>query len=137
MVIAQQPLAARLLAAAAGGAVLLAVAQKFSGGGRQRADTPSGQRFGSGPHSKTACRATRPIVKTLAEISQQLRAAAEDENWSIDRSRVSCHIGQAASAASDRRYPDAVRESSRAIRIMMDESRCRQEGADRPDSASP
>ena len=114
-------LAAFLGAAASG---VTALVQHFGTNGRGDI-IPENRRFGRGPY--VACDSTPnpDLLKRLADISQQLREAAANENWSIDCGDFDTHLARADAAAQAANLADAAREHLLAIMFMMAQLRMR------------
>lgn len=83
----------------------------------------TGGRYGKGPHTSRHCTANSRMVGDLAKIAAQLREAAAEENWSIDRQRFDDDIHEAEAAAHDKNHATAVRAYCHAISFLMSELR--------------
>lgn len=86
----------------------------------ERTKVPAGQ-LGRGPYRSWECPPTQAIVSELASVLEQLRAAAVDEDWTIDWSRLEELKRTADQAAARRDFPTAARGYSHAVQFMVRE----------------
>jgi serine/threonine protein phosphatase PrpC len=84
---------------------------------------PDGQPLGHGPYVACQCEPNAQVVGRLGEVTQQLRNAAADGDWSVFWDQFNAFEAHAAAAAKSADYVQAVREYGHAIISMMDQLR--------------
>ena len=104
-------------------AVGLIAALRNFGNGREPRLLPPGATLGKGPHRSCKCAPSAETVETLSHITDQLRDAASEGQWSLNRAEFDRHLQQAAEAVEHQNYPLAVREQCHALRSLMRELR--------------
>jgi protein phosphatase len=82
-----------------------------------------GARLGRGPHAGCDCAPNETVVGNLAQLLEQLRAAASDGQWSVDWTKFNGFTDRGKAAAQRRDYASALREYVHAIRYMMNQLR--------------
>lgn len=79
--------------------------------------------LGRAPYAACDCTPDAGFTARLADLDQQLRAAAASAHWKIDWDAFCKHESAAAAAARSGNYLEAVREYCRAISCMMEQLR--------------
>lgn len=113
----------QLAAAALAGLIASALVLRFKYGvGRPSAGRKS-MRFGRGPYTSVSAAPDDAIATSLAQLVQELRAAAMEKQWSIAWPTFEEFQQRAEEARQRKDFQEAVRQSCRAIRYLMDEVR--------------
>ena len=95
-----------------------------------------GPPLGRGPYDPTQCPPGPEMAESLAKVVEELRIAANTQEWSIDWDRFDSYDRQAKTAISKQSFKEAVRYYARAISFMMEELRKqRDKPADMSDSS--
>ena len=82
-----------------------------------------GPQLGRGPYDPTDCPPGPQMAENLAKIVEELRIAANTQEWSIEWDRFDSFERQAQTAVSQQSYREAVSYYARAISFMMEEIR--------------
>jgi hypothetical protein len=82
-----------------------------------------GPPLGKGPYDPLDCPPGPQMAENLAKIVEELRVAANTQNWAIEWDRFDSFDRQAKTAVSQKSYPEAVRYYCRAVSFMMAEIR--------------
>lgn len=77
------------------------------------------RRFGRGPYVTCECAPNADLLTRLTDIIQQLRDAAENEQWTVDWTGFERFIAQASSATQSGNLVQAAREYLHAISFLM------------------
>jgi protein phosphatase len=111
--------------AAALTAVLTATIGSILLGRKSAAAEPrvAGEPHGKAPYATAICAANADFTTELTRVLDQLRDAAQHEDWVLDWSKVNSSTAMAQEAAARHDYVAAVREYCRAISILMAELR--------------
>lgn len=112
------------IAAITGIATLLVAAfvlMQWLGGSSTTSGLIDTAQLGRGPHQSFVCTAGTTLVGKLAKLSDQLRAAAQEERLQVDMPRFDGLAAAAAQAAARHDYTSSVRGYCRAISFMMRE----------------
>jgi PPM family protein phosphatase len=112
------------IAAVTGLATLLAatlVLVQWLGGSTAAGGLLDSAQLGRGPHQSCVCNASAALVEKLAKLSDQLRAAAQEERLQVDMPRFDGLASAAAQGATRHDYTSSVRGYCRAISFMMRE----------------
>ncbi|MBX3415216.1 MAG: serine/threonine-protein phosphatase [Pirellulales bacterium] len=105
-------------------AIVAAVALSLRSGEHRASEPPPPMpRQGAAPYTTRHCVADATFVSELATLAEQLRQAATEENWKLDRATFEsrCEIAKNAAAAGDAQR--AVREYCLAVSFIMGELR--------------
>lgn len=94
-----------------------------------------GRPLGRGPYASFDCAPDERFAARLADLAQQLRAAATNENWTVDWKGFDEHHHPAVAAAQAGDYLKAVREYCYAVSFLMEQGR-NQSGRARPGDSS-
>ncbi len=81
------------------------------------------RRFGKGPYVKIECPVNAAFIEKLAALVQQLRAATEDHDWTVDVKGFNAHCEAAEKNGQQGQYEAALRDYIHAISFMMSELR--------------
>jgi PPM family protein phosphatase len=84
---------------------------------------PAGTRLGAGPHTCIEAQADDQLVSELSSLTEQLRQAAVEEQWSVDWDQFNAHNMEGKQALQAKDFPRAVRQYATALRFMMNELR--------------
>ena len=116
---------------------VLALARRYRVETAQSTSDPP--RLGKGPYTGCDCTADSEFAGHLLEITQQLRDAAVNEDWTVDWTRFDAHQTRAIAAAKAAGYAEAIREHCHAISFMMDQLRAQRgrNAQGRPGTADP
>ena len=79
-----------------------------------------------GPYAQCDCQQGDSLVQALTETLDELDAAARESDRAVAWEQVESLRQRAAEASASRRFPDAVRDSAAAIRLIMAALRRRQ-----------
>ncbi len=112
---------------AAGVAAAVAFMQRL----KPSADTKylaPGARLGRGPHAGCDCVPDGTVVGNLAQLLDQLRAAAGDGQWAVDWTKFSGFTDRGRAATERRDYTAALREYVQAMHYMMNQLRTQGRG---------
>lgn len=82
-----------------------------------------GPQLGRGPYDPTDCPPGPQMADGLGKIVEELRIAANTQEWQIDWDRFDSYDRQAQTAIGQQSFKEAVRYYSRAISFMMEEIR--------------
>jgi PPM family protein phosphatase len=118
---------------AGGIAAAIALIQGLKPAGEVKYLAP-GARLGRGPHAGCDCVPNETVVGNLAQLLEQLREAAGDGQWDVDRTKFNGFIDRGRAATERRDYTAALREYVQAIRYVMTQLRAQGRGriADTP-----
>ena len=94
-----------------------------------------GARLGRGPYAGVDCTPNQAIVNNLELLSDQLREAASDGQWSVDWNRFNTLSQHGKAAAGRGDYAQAIREFARAQHFMITELRKQGRGKQPPEDA--
>lgn len=114
-----QMIPAAVAAAAALVAAIVAMVRALESDEASTASVPLEGRLGQGPHRSRNCKPDKSFVQKLRQISEQLREAAEEEQWPIEWQQFNDLRDGAESAAKQGDFSSSVREYSHAISFMM------------------
>lgn len=134
MLIGKYPIPAGVAAVGGIVAFLIAWAQHSGGFGAQGVAIGGDRRLGKGPYTNTACAPTREFVLQLASIADEMRAAADEEQWDLDRKPFNDHCRKAAEALDGKRLGEAVRHYGLGISYLL--AQLRKRGIRRHDDSS-
>jgi protein phosphatase len=82
-----------------------------------------GEPHGKAPYATAMSAANADFTAELARVLEQLRDAAQHEDWVLDWSKVKSSTAKAQDAIARQEYVVAVREYCRAISVLMTELR--------------
>jgi serine/threonine protein phosphatase PrpC len=82
-----------------------------------------GPQLGKGPYDPTDCPPGPQMAENLTKIVEELRIAANTQEWTIEWDRFDSFERQAQTATAQQSYPEAVRYYARAISFMMEQIR--------------
>lgn len=82
-----------------------------------------GRPLGRGPYASFDCTPDERFTARLADLVQQLRTAATNENWTVDWKGLEGHHHQAVAAAQAGDHLQAVRKYCYAVSFMMEQGR--------------
>ena len=119
-------LAAALVPGLAGLVVLIWILIQLLGWTGRGTIVSPGKRFGRAPYTRTDCASGQKLLEQLDLITSQLREAAIEENWSIDRQKLDTLIGSARTAATRKQESTAIRQFALSISFLMDQLRAQQ-----------
>lgn len=114
-----QFLLAAIAAAAAVVAAVIAMIRGLESDHGPANSLPAGERLGQGPHRNRNCKADKPFVQKLHQVTEQLRQAAEEEQWPIEWQHFNDLRDEADTASSKADFATSVRQYSHAISFMM------------------
>jgi len=83
----------------------------------------SGRKLGKGPYTSANCPDPAEFASTLAKITDDLRRAPGAAKYEIDWAEFDAHYQSAAEARLNSRPEDAIRESARAVSVLMENIR--------------
>lgn len=134
MLISNHPIPAGI--AALGGIVAFIVgwAQQVGGFGKQGVAIGGDRRLGKGPYTNTNCIPTKDFVAQLAGIAEEMRSAADEEQWDLDRKPFNDHCRKAHEALDAGRFGEAVRHYGLSISYLL--AQLRKRGIRRHDDSS-
>ncbi len=92
-------------------------------GSESRSTMTEGLRSGKGPYIRTPCPSGVEFTSQLAEILEQLRIAAEEQQWRVDWDQWRTLIAHAQAAVKKKDYSTSIRAYGRAISFLMDQLR--------------
>jgi PPM family protein phosphatase len=115
-----------LIAAAA--TAIAALVQRY--GGTAAAPDLSGRMLGRAPYVTCDCTPNAAIIGRLAEMVDQLREAAANENWTIDWNRFKGMLGQATAARAGADYRLASQHYLHALSFLLAELKRQRRDAD-------
>jgi serine/threonine protein phosphatase PrpC len=84
-------------------------------------------RFGKGPHTRTACSSGPEFSKQLAGTIDELQAGAQKQDWKVDWARWKALVTEAESAVQEKNYSHSIRAYGRAISFLMEQLRNQQD----------
>lgn len=93
---------------------------------------PDDQPLGKGPYTTFNCTPSRHFVERLGKTVSQLREAAAKEKWTVRWHRFDELIIQAAKAAEEPDFKNAVRSYCLALSFIMDQLRHQSRGGSGP-----
>ena len=82
-----------------------------------------GRQSGKGPYTQVVCRANARVVRKLASIAEELREAANHQEWTVDWTRFDGLCREADQALAANQHVQALRHYAGAISFMMQELR--------------
>ncbi len=100
-------------------AALMAMVRAFETGDAPSISVAQQGQLGQGPHRSRSCQADKSFVDKLRQTTEQLRKAAEEEQWQIDWQHFNDLRDKAELAAKKENYVSSVREYAHAISFMM------------------
>jgi protein phosphatase len=71
------------------------------------------------PHRTAVAQPSEQLLQTLMGMEMQLRRAAQEEEWSVDWEAHQQAFSSMTAAQDQRRYARGVRDSARAIDLLM------------------
>jgi len=83
----------------------------------------TGRKLGKGPYTSADCPDATEFAGTLAKITDELRRAPGAAKYEIDWAEYDSHYQSAAEARLNARPEDAIRESARAVSMLMEHVR--------------
>lgn len=83
----------------------------------------TGRKLGKGPYTSAKCPERAEFSATLAKITDELRRAPGAAKYEIDWAEYDSYYQSAAEARLDSRPEDAIRESARAVSVLMEHIR--------------
>ena len=102
---------------------LFVLAQKQAGKPVPTTPIFVGPPLGRGPYDPLDCPPGPKMAENLAKIVEELRIAANTQNWAIEWDRFDSFDRQAKTAVAQTSYPEAVRYYCHAVSFMMAEIR--------------
>jgi protein phosphatase len=82
----------------------------------------------SRPHRTAVAKSSQALAATLASLEQDLRRAAQEEEWNVDWEAHRQALASAMEAAQQKRYGREVRDFARALDTLMSDLRKRRGG---------
>ncbi|MBI2481521.1 MAG: serine/threonine-protein phosphatase [Planctomycetia bacterium] len=83
----------------------------------------TGQKLGKGPYTSADCPNPSEFAKSLAKITDELRQSPAAGKYEIDWTEFESHCQHAAEASANARPEEAIRESARAVSLLMEHIR--------------
>jgi|CXWL01.1.fsa_nt_gi protein phosphatase len=83
----------------------------------------TGRKLGKGPYTSADCPEPSEFAATLAKITDELRRAPGAAKYEIDWAEYDAHYQSAAEARLNARPEDSIRESARAVSVLMENVR--------------
>ncbi len=117
-----------VLPASVAGLTAIYIVYRYLQGASSESNIVSQQRLGKGPYTATACPTGPQFANQLAEILNQLKQAAKDKDWVLDRAQLDTIIESAQASMKNKQYNDSIRGYSQAIRFLMGQLRNQQDG---------
>lgn len=87
------------------------------------------QRFGKAPYTRVGCAPPPKFTEQLAEIWKQLVAAAEKNDWNVDRTQLDSMSKSAKELTKKPDFPSAIRAYGKAISQLMESLRNHVDGS--------
>ncbi|MDA1051147.1 MAG: protein phosphatase 2C domain-containing protein [Planctomycetota bacterium] len=78
------------------------------------------RKLGKGPYTSADCPDPAEFAETLVKITQELRQSPAAVKYDIEWTDFDSHCQRAAEASGDARPEDAIRESARAVSLLME-----------------
>lgn len=113
-------LAAGVLAIVLG---IVALLQRFAGDEAPVNHSRIAEPLGRGPHVSIGCKPDAEFVKDLADVSEQLRSAADQAGWDVAWGEYQQSRSAAEAAASEENFKEAIAAHCEAISRLMSELR--------------
>lgn len=83
----------------------------------------TGQKLGKGPYTSADCPNSPEFAATLAKITGELRHAPAAAKYEIDWTEFDLNCQKAAESTASARPEDAIRDSARAVSLLMENIR--------------
>lgn len=119
LIVLSQPIPAFVAAIAGAVAAVIAVLQKSGTFGKAGVALSGRHRLGRGPYVEVSCDADESVVDNLANLTNELRDAADTDHWPEGAGDFDGLCGKAAAAAEKSDFATAVRLYCQAISCMM------------------
>jgi protein phosphatase len=121
MLLADAHLPALLCGIGAAVAILVGVVQRFDRQPPLHEGPAPIATLGKGPHIRIDCPPNAEIVASLAKLSSEVRAVADEFGWEVDWGPFAAFVEKANAAVSGGDYAEAIRNHGQALSLAIAE----------------